>query len=175
MKKQNSIGKTERLLSIYHMFLHMNEVSLKEIESLLPGSKRTFSRDIALLKRTGNPIRFSAKCRAFILDGVRVVPELPQGRNARLYLEKIIRLTTIMDEMDGADEPDAWYRGRFPDVSLRTMQRDFAQLNAIGYRISYERALENYHNDEYDLPIHHYYCDWPLNTYELTIFKESNF
>jgi hypothetical protein len=125
---------------------------------------------VALLKRAGIPARFSVKRGAFILSGERAAPELPESRNARLYLEKIVRLTIMMDEMDSADEPDAWYRERFSDVSPRTMQRDFAELNAIGYRVSYERETYNVHNAGFDLPTHRYYCDWP-ETYDLTTFK----
>ena len=31
----------------------------------------------------------------------------------------------------------SWYKSKFPNVSSRTMQRDFAELNRIGYLLEY--------------------------------------
>ena len=140
---------------------------MKELTGLMPGCKKTFSRDIALLKRAGIPIRYSVQRQEFVLHGDYTAPEYPSGERARIYLDKIIRLTAMMDEMPEVD-CDQWYKGEYPGVSQRTMQRDFATLNAIGYRIKYER--ESYSDD---VPPRHYYCDRPESAYSLTTFREG--
>ena len=67
-KKVITKTKTERILSIYHMFKFFDEVSMQELKNYFGKiSAKTFSRDIALLKRAGVPIRFSGRRKAFVL------------------------------------------------------------------------------------------------------------
>jgi predicted DNA-binding transcriptional regulator YafY len=168
--QSSKINKTERILSVYHLLTHCEEVSWKEFSDLLPGCKKTFSRDIALLKKVGVPVRYSARRRAFVLaDREGVSLELPNGKSARRFAEKLIRLVTTMNGIPDAD-CDQWYERTFPQGSKRTMQRDFAILNAIGYNIKYERACFSNHDAGFDLPPRRYYCDRPLDAYSLTTF-----
>ena len=134
-------------------------------------SDKTFSRDIALLKRAGVPIQFSGKRKAYVLrdeagnessKAPRRKPDYPEGRKERQYIEKIVRLTTMMDEM-AFEDCDVWYRATFPNASKRTMQRDFAALNEIGYRIFYKRAWEEPWNKEDEDPPGRYYYDEVCN------------
>jgi len=180
-KSTKKISKTERILSIYHLFMFCEEVSKQELKDNLHGwCDKTFSRDVALLKRAGVPICFSMLRKAFVLydesgkvsprGEFRNLPKYPEGKKDRQYIDKIIRLITIMDELPEED-CDIWYRETFPDVSKRTMQRDFAALNAIGYRIKYERDSFNSYDAGDDMPPRHYYSDRPYGTYDLTTFS----
>lgn len=39
--------------------------------------------------------------------------------------------------LEEMENPVAWYRERYPDLSNRTRQRDFKKLSKIDYRIVY--------------------------------------
>ena len=164
-----SMSKTERILTIYHMFRFYQEVSRQELRNNLSRfSDKTFSRDILLLKRAGVPIHFSGRRRAFVTineDGKETrrpafrAPNYPDSIKEKQYIDKIIRLMTMMDDLPDED-CDVWYRGTFPDASKRTMQRDFAILKTIGpgYVIFYKREWENpYDKDDEQPPGHYYY------------------
>ena len=172
---EKKINKTERILSIYHLLIYCEEVSFKEMTDLMPGSEKTFSRDIELLRNTGVPVYYSKKKKAFILKKTgdissdRIEMRFPEEKTKILYFEKIIRLTKMMCEMDSAEEPEKWYAEMFPGLSKRTMERDFAVLNAIGYKIRYKRSEDDDIGD-YDSPLNKYYCEWPYNTYGLETF-----
>ena len=167
-KSAKTISKTERILSIYNMFRLLHEVSMLELYKNLPGHKRTFSRDIALLKRAGVPIRFSKRRKAFVLTDeagnelpgskYRAAPEFPESKKERQSFEKIIRFITMMDDLPEED-CDVWYRGTFPKASKRTMQRDFAMLKkAVSYLIYYKREWDDpYDKSDRQPPGHYYY------------------
>jgi predicted DNA-binding transcriptional regulator YafY len=164
----NPLTKTERILSIYHLLTHCEEVSMQELSSLMSASKKTFSRDIAVLKKAGVQVRYSVKRQAFVLAGrKRIVPEMPASKSEARYIAKIVRLIICMDDMP-CEDCDIWYTENIPEASKRTMQRDFAVLNAIGYTIKYERDGCNYHDAGMDVPPRHYYCDSPNGAYALT-------
>jgi hypothetical protein len=74
-----------------------------------------------------------------------------------------------MDKIPAKD-CDKWYAKTFPNISKRTMQRDFAVLNAIGYRVKYERDSCNSHDAGFDMPPRRYYCDKPYGAYEISTF-----
>lgn len=162
-----NITKTQRVLAVYHLLRYCSEVSMKELEDNLPGCRKTFSRDIALLKKAGIPVRYSARQRAFILDYEKgyTEPNYPEGKSERRYLEKLVRLIEVMQGIPYED-CDIWYTETFPGVSKRTMQRDFATLNSIGYDIRYARSEEYV---DFDMPVNRYYCDEPNGAYGLEI------
>ena len=169
-RQTGRISKTERILSVYYLLRHCEEVSMQELRNNLKGwSDKTFSRDIAFLKQAGVPIRFSMKRKAFVLryNIADVIPALPENKKEQQFIEKLIRLTTIMDDMPDED-CDMWYRETFSKTSKRTMQRDFATLNSIGYEIKYERTEFNSHDAGLDVLPRHYYCDRPNGAYALT-------
>lgn len=156
------LSKTSRVLSVFHLFRHCDEVSYKEIMDLIPVSKKTVYRDILLLKQAGViHIRYSKKRNAFVLMDTHFhPPQFPKNKTRKLYLEKIIRLCTLMIEW--GDDAIDWYRKQYPNLSERTRQRDFKELSKIGYRIWYEPAYM------WDEP-GHYDSEIP-NTYELETF-----
>jgi predicted DNA-binding transcriptional regulator YafY len=170
MPKPQSINKTERILSVYHLLTHYQEVAMKELTDLLPGCKKTFSRDIALLKAAGVQIRLVRRQAYILASGEHVAPSFSENKAERRFMEKIIRLITSLDAMP-EDNCDKWYADSFPTVSKRTMQRDFATLNAIGYRIKYEREAFNCHDAGFDVPPGSYYCDRPQDTWSLSTFR----
>jgi hypothetical protein len=154
---------------------HCDEVSMKELTDLLHGCKKTFSRDITLLKSAGARIRFSKRRGAFVLESrERAMPAVSKTAPGRLYLEKIIRLISMMDEMPD-ESPDLWYKSTFPGSSLRTMQRDFAIMNTIGYPVKYEREMFNSHDCGMNMPARRYYFDRSCGAYELPTFKSMKF
>jgi predicted DNA-binding transcriptional regulator YafY len=167
---KKTITKTERILSIYHLFRFCEEVSMQELRNYFRNiSDKTFSRDIALLKRAGVPIRFSGRRKAFVLVDEtgkestitpHRAPDFPEGKKERQFIEKIIRLMTIMDELPYED-CDVWYRETFPEASKRTMHRDFATLKRVGpgYVIYYKREWENPYDKDDEQPPGHYYFE----------------
>lgn len=111
-KKEHKISKVSRILSIYHLFCYCEEVSFKEVTDLMPVSRKTVERDIALLKAAGLlNVRFSKRTHAFVpVEGIhmtcRLPPVFPESKAKTDSMTKILRLTHMMDEMDGADDPD---------------------------------------------------------------------
>jgi len=171
-KQTGEINKTQRILSIYHLFTQCEEVSMQELTSLLPGCTKTFSRDIALLKKSGVQVRYSVKLQAFVLSDIkRASPDLPEGLADKRYIKKIIRLISVMDGVPPED-CDIWYTQSIPGATKRTMQRDFTTLNSIGFCIKYERRSWNIHYTGVDVPPNRYYCDRPTDAYSLTTFKK---
>ena len=168
------LTKTQRLLSEYHLLRHCQEVSMKELADCLPGSTKTFSRDLKLLRQAGVPIVYSEKRKAFVLERDGLDPVSPPDNSAQArVLEKLRRLFRLMDDLPEED-CDLWYQAHFPDVSQRTMRRDFALLNSLGYRVRYETEEFNIHDADTDLPVNHYYCDRPLGTYDLATFRPES-
>ena len=138
-KSVESITKTSRLLVVFHLFRHCQEVSFKEITDMLPVSEKTVYRDIQILKRAGVlQIRYSKRQEAFVPASLNFTePDWPENQTQRRYLEKIRRLCTLMVQIEGAEDPIAWYRTQYPGLSDRTRQRDFKELDKIGYQIGY--------------------------------------
>ena len=170
-KQTGEVNKTQRILSVYYLLTHCQEVSMRELANQLPGSKKTFSRDIALLKQAGVQVVYSAKRQAFVLaQKRRNAPDFPEAKSKARYIAKIIRLLTVMDGIPEED-CDVWYMQTIPGAAKRTMQRDFAVLNSIGFSINYEREAWNMHDAGTDVPPRHYYCDRPNGAYVLTTFK----
>lgn len=166
------ISKTSRILSIYHLFRCCEKVSYKEITDLIPVHPKTVFRDICLLKQTGLlHLGYSKKWHAFVVLEEAGEPEFPKNKTQRMYLEKIIRLCTLMCELDGADDPVMWYREHYPALSNRTRQRDFNELNKIGYRITYQRWDDG--DEEHPAGITR--CDFPYDTYSLETFTGRDF
>jgi predicted DNA-binding transcriptional regulator YafY len=170
-KSEKTLSKTERILTIYHLFIFCEEVSKQELRNCLRGfSEKTISRDISLMKRAGVPIHFSKRRDAYVLkdndcdesqhQGLRAPDYYGYNNKEKQFLDKIIRLTIVMSYLPEKD-CDVWYRETFPDISRRTMQRDFAILKNIGpgYVIYYKREWENPDDKDDELPPGHYYFD----------------
>lgn len=169
---QQAVYKLQRLLGEYHLLCNCQEVSMKELADCLPGSRKTFSRDLKLLRQAGAPIRYEREKRVFWLEREGLEPPvLPDSPAQARALHRLRRLMRLMDELP-LQGCDRWYQEQFPGACRRTMQRDFALLCSIGYRVKYETEAFNCHDAGMDQPAGQYYCDRPMGTYELPIFKE---
>jgi len=154
-KRTESITKTSRLLVVFHLFQHCREVSFKEITDMLPISQKTAYRDVQTLKRAGVlQIRYSKRQEAFVpISREFTEPEWPENQTRKRYLEKIRRLCTLIVRLEEAEDPVTWYRERYPDLSDRTRQRDFKELEQLGYEVWYERGFEDEPGRwHYDIP-----------------------
>ena len=78
----------------------------------------------------------------YVMESKELADQIPTENEAqqRLIL-KLRRLFLFMPYLDAEEDCDIRYRELFPDVSKRTMQRDFAELNKLGFNIRYERDL----------------------------------
>jgi len=151
-------SKTSRQLMIFHIFIYSTVIEFIEITNLIKISHKTILRDIKELQNAGLiNIRFSKKEKGYIhFDNDNPCPfSSPvfsdnQAKNS--HIEKLIRLATIMiglryhtelscddDNSVNQETCSSWYRNRFPNLSIRTMQRDFLVLTKIGYSIKYDR------------------------------------
>ena len=144
------ISKTSRILSVYHLFLNCQEVSFQELRQQFEVSERTSLRDIRLLERAGVlETRYDRDCRAFYPLSLELRPMAEEANQTRRkYLEKIRRLCVLMARMAEEDDSDgmnkiALYRETLPGVSDRTRQRDFKELEKLGYEAWYEQGFED--------------------------------
>ena len=177
-KDKNKNEKTIRILTIYHLFRFCEVVSMDEIRNAVGDwNDKTIFRDIAILKHAGVPILYSNKRKAYVknhdsnIDGMNSKPEhylsdvcnktdneasnyykhalsFFGGVREKQYIIKIARLITMMSNLPEID-CDIWYQETFPDVSDRTMKRDFAILKNVeaiyhygSYEIVYKRKWE---------------------------------
>ena len=142
--------KTARIMNMYRIFQNSEEVEMQELfNSFGSYNKKTFMRDIALLKRIGLPIKYSKKRQAYVYvdengkeaphEWFRNEPVFPKRKKERQQMEMIMRLMTLVDDIP-EDNCDVWYKETFPNVSKRTMQRDFAFLRKeLDFEIFYMR------------------------------------
>lgn len=158
------ITKTARLLKVFYYFYKkkyavIGIVTAADIVNYLSWyctvSTKTVCRDLHFLHEAGLiRLYYSQKHKCYLplgkgfvsADGKFAEPKLPENRTRRLYMEKIIRLCTVMVQLEIWDKscvdsvnPYTWYKERFPQLSDRTRQRDFKELYAFGYRIEYVR------------------------------------
>lgn len=123
--------RTNRILLLFHLFYHCSEVQFQDLNEYLlfkniSASQRTISRDIQFLKQAGLvQARYSKKDAAYLPleedgyfvpeNGIYTPLNLPEDRAKKLYMEKIVRLCTLMTEMimKEVENPISWYRDRY--------------------------------------------------------------
>lgn len=157
------MSKTSRQLIIFHIFLSSIVIEWEDINSLIEVSHKTILRDIQVLKKAGliNVI-YSREEKGYIHIDEKshcpfLLPIFEDNKKENMQIDKLIRMATIMVGLRGhTEEPfyydlaknqetcSSWYKKQFPEKSPRTMQRDFKQLNEIGYYISYNREERYY-------------------------------
>ena len=146
----SDISKISRLLSVYHLFLYCKEVSLQEFFLSFGVGQRTAVRDIRLLRQAGVlKARYDRTAQAFLPVSLELFPmEEQENRTRQRYLEKLRRLCVLMRRMteeaggDGMSKTGL-YREIFPGISDRTRQRDFKELEKLGYEARYIREFED--------------------------------
>ena len=154
------LTKTSRILSVYHLFLNCQEVSFQELKQQFEVSEKTSLRDIRLLERAGVlETRYDRNAKAFYPVSLELRPMAEEeNQTRRKYLERIRRLCLLMVRMAEEDDSDGMnkrelYRELFPDCSDRTRQRDFQELEKLGYRASYSREwLDEPGRWSYEIP-----------------------
>ena len=149
MGEQERVNKTSRVLSVYHLFLYCKEVSLQEFSLSFGVGRRTTVRDIRLLRPAGVlKARFDRTAQAFLPVSLELFPmEEQENATRQKYLARLRRLCILMRRMidesgDGMDK-NSLYRESFPGVSDRTRQRDFKELEKLGYSAWYDREFED--------------------------------
>ena len=153
-------AKTSRVLSVYHLFLHCEEVSFQEFTLNFGVSQRTALRDIRLLQQAGVlEARWDRARQAFVPVTLEPFPmEVQENKTRQKYLEKLRRLCILMRRMSWEDYEDGTnkvelYRELFPNTPDRTRQRDFKELEQLGYEVWYERGFEDEPGRwHYDIP-----------------------
>ena len=154
------ITKTSRILSVYHLFLHCQEISYQEFALNFGVSQRTALRDIRLLQQAGVlEARWDRARQAFVPVTLEPFPmEVQENKTRQKYLEKLRRLCILMRRMSWVDYEDGTnkvelYRELFPNTPDRTRQRDFKELEQLGYEVWYERGFEDEPGRwHYDIP-----------------------
>lgn len=154
------ITKTSRILSVYHLFLHCQEISYQEFALNFGVSQRTALRDIRLLQQAGVlEARWDRARQAFVPVTLEPFPmEVQENKTRQKYLEKLRRLCILMRRMSWEDYEDGTnkvelYRELFPNTPDRTRQRDFKELEQLGYEVWYERGFEDEPGRRhYDIP-----------------------
>lgn len=173
---QKKISRMARILSIYHLFLFCEEVSIKEITDQMHAvTPATAKRTIALLNRAGVlQSKYSRKANAYIPVSTEIIEITPpESKSTRDYIEKLRRLCTLMQELYEFEcevKPlhIEIYKELFPNVSDKTRERDFDNLKEIGYIV--RRELE-YFADE-DKEKRCFSLEVPQEAYSLPTFHE---
>jgi hypothetical protein len=157
--------RTWRILGLFEMLMDSGEVSWQELSddekssAVRSCSRKTMLRDMKVLLQCGYNIKWGynpvyenlfahdgtpePRRKTFWMEGTRE-PNYPQDTAERLYIEKILRLTTMMTNPAGfSDNPVVWYEKTYPELSKRTRERDFAELNDIGYQVAYQSVYDS--------------------------------
>ena len=151
------LTSTDRQLLLYDIFRCCEQVSYEEIIVRLPVGKKMIQRDVGTLTDAGLIcVKYSRKAKAYIDSGQQpVFCEDAKGKRYT-HLKKIKRIATLMTELETdenscyEDDGDDYnsckkcYYELVPDANEKMRQRDFAQLNRIGYRISYDNTDRRY-------------------------------
>ena len=160
-KEKRKGFKVTRQLAIFHIFSCSKVVEIGEVVSLMniikKTSKKTIIRDIKDLENAGLiNINFSKKENGYIHNDINnpcpfLTPVFLNNKAKNRSYEKLIRLATIMLELENyttevqyfnkSEDKEtcvSWYKKKFPDLSTRTMWRDFKELRKIGYNVEYD-------------------------------------
>ena len=152
------LTKTDRQLLLYDIFRGSRQIAFEDITSRLPVNKKMIQRDMKDLTAAGLIcVRYSRKEGAYIKDTENplILDESIKGKR-HIHLTKLRRIGILMDQLYMDTDSDYWddkddyfsckkcYYQLFPDSTERMRQRDFAQLNRIGYWIRYDNYDRRY-------------------------------
>lgn len=151
------LTSTDRQLLLYDIFCCCEQVSYEEIEARLPVGKKMLQRDIGTLTDAGLIcVKYSRKAKAYVNSGQAPVFCGDAKGKRYAHLKKLKRIATLMTELETdensyyEDDGDHYYSCKtcyyelVPDANEKMRQRDFAQLNRIGYRIRYDNTDRRY-------------------------------
>lgn len=151
------LTSTDRQLLLYDIFRCCEQVSYEEIAVRLPIGRKMIQRDIGTLTDAGLIcVKYSRKVKAYIDSGQPPVFCADTEGKRYAHLKKLKRIATLMTELktdeDSYYEDDGdnynsckkCYYELVPDANEKMRQRDFAQLNRIGYCIRYDNTDRRY-------------------------------
>ena len=156
--KDIELTKTDRQLLLYDIFKGSQQITFEDITARLPVNRKMIQRDMEDLTAAGLiRVKYSRKEKAYIKDAENPLAfdESIEGKR-RIHLSKLRRVGILMDQLYMDTGSDYWddkddyfsckkcYYQLFPDSTERMRQRDFAQLNRIGYRIRYDNYDRRY-------------------------------
>lgn len=157
------VRKLHRQLKLFHIFYFSQVIEMADIKSLICVSDKTIFRDINELKEAGLiDVEYSKKHNGYVHKRERKCPfDEPmvfKSEPKNLHIGRLRRLARIMIdfrwheeipyyELEGEEQKSCsdLYRELFPELSKKTMQRDFKDLNEIGYEIRYSKYDKCYH------------------------------
>lgn len=166
-KEKKQSFKVARQLAIFHIFSCSKVVEIREVVILIniikKNSQKTVLRDIKDLQNAGLiNISFSKRENGYIHNDINTpCPFLPpvflNSKAKNRSYKKLIRLATIMLELENYTEVHqyfnksedketcvSWYKKKFPNLSTRTMRRDFKELKKVGYNVEYDSFEQCY-------------------------------
>lgn len=151
------LNATDRQLLLYDIFMGSEQISYQDIISRLPVGRKMIQRDRKVLTDAGLIcVRYARKQRAYVHTGQEPVFNEQAKGKYRMHLVKLRRIAALMTglymdtnsyyEDDGDDyySCKTSYYEMFPDATERMRQRDFEQLNRIGYTIRYDNTDRRY-------------------------------
>ncbi len=177
--ESSKFTKTTWEIAVFHILYYCKVIEFREFSDAgITLSRKTISRYIDELENAGLlRVVYSKKENGYIhVDNSQRCPFSPpkytQSERTNAHIDKLIRLVTIMLDAEYSESSDwvedekpkedvfiSWYKKTFPNISKRTMYRDFDELNKIGYSIRY---------DDFD---HYYMVDFPYSMEGLFLRK----
>lgn len=159
MENTIELKKIERQVLLYEVLSGSKITDKDFIFSYLPVGDRMLERDMNDLSDAGLiNLRFDRKRKCYVKNGKENIIDDSEWTEAkRRHLKRLYRLCHLIDNLQ--NDEVIWdeefireekmtaaksYREMFPECSPRTMQKDFATLNRIGYPIKYDRKLRYY-------------------------------
>ncbi len=117
------LNATDRQLLLYDIFMGSEQISYQDITSRLPVGRKMIQRDRKVLTDAGLIcVRYARKQRAYVHAGQE----------------------PVFNDGDDYYSCKTSYYEMFPDATERMRQRDFEQLNRIGYTIRYDNTDRRY-------------------------------
>ena len=155
------LTQTDRQLLLYDILKGSQQVELADITSRLPMGRKMIQRDMKTLVDAGlMEVCYCAKQKAYIVKNHMpcALAENTLGQKSRkyLHLSKLNRIGRLMNELYTETGSYYWecgddyysckdcYYELFPNANERMRQRDFAQLNRIGYTVFYDNTFRRY-------------------------------
>lgn len=159
MENTIELKKIERQVLLYEVLSGSKITDKDFIFSYLPVGDRMLERDMNDLSDAGLiNLRFDRKKMCYVKNEKEYIIDDSEWTEAkRRHLKRLYRLCHLIDNLQ--NDEVIWdeefireekmtaaksYREMFPECSPRTMQKDFATLNRIGYPIKYDRKLRYY-------------------------------
>lgn len=153
------LSKLERQILLYEIFCHFTGWELETIFEVLPISRRTLQRDVKDLTDAGLiSVRFSKKEQSYVPSEKEIqFHEDTENKYRNRHLKRLNRLGKLITSLynDEVSEEKRfvrseyisckdYYQQLFPNISTRTMERDFLIMNRLGYHIKFNRQIQYY-------------------------------